>query len=101
MEPAFIERRLELRGKQDVLVRFLRPVRDDENCYRCDYKIIWPDRERTFHGFGIDDVQALMLAMQNAHADLLSSPESKAGLLLWLGERNLGLPMVGQVEHFK
>jgi hypothetical protein len=97
VKPAFIERRLELKGTQGVVVQFFRPV-PDRGDYRCEYKIIWPDRERTFYGMGIDEVQALILAMQNAHADLLSTPESKAGLLTWCGERNLGLPLAGNVS---
>jgi hypothetical protein len=97
VETTFIERRLELKGKAEgVIVRFLRPVVDEED-YRCDYKIIWPDRERTFHGFGVDEVQALISAMQNAHADLLSTAESKAGLLTWLGARDLGMPLAGSL----
>jgi len=97
VDTAFIERRMELEGTGGVLVRFLKPVEDEED-YRCDYQIIWPDRERTFHGYGIDEVQALLSAMQNAHADLLSSTESKTGRLTWLGERDLGLPLAGAMK---
>jgi hypothetical protein len=31
--------------------------------------------------------------MQMAHAQLLTSPEGKAGELRWLGEEELGLPV--------
>jgi hypothetical protein len=95
VEPAFVERRLELEGTAGVLVRFLKPVQDEED-YRCDYSILWPDRERKLSGFGIDEVQALLSAMQNAHAELLATSESKAGRLTWLGERDLGLPRAGR-----
>ena len=98
MESVFIERQFELGGEARVVVRFLRPE-SDRGDYRCDYKIVWPDRERSFHAFGIDAVQALMLAMQMAHVDLLLSPESKAGDLCWLGERNLGLPLSPSVTR--
>lgn len=97
MDSVFVERRLELRDGGDVIVRFFRPLpRDVDFC--CDYQISWPDRERRFHGYGIDSVQALWAAMCNAHAQLLSSPESKAGRLLWLGVRDLGLPLAGGFE---
>jgi hypothetical protein len=91
MDAVFVERQFELAGEARVIVRFFRPELDDD-AYRCDYKIIWPDRERTFNGVGVDGVQALILAMKMAHADLLSSPEAKAGHLSWLGEGDLGLP---------
>ena len=97
VESTFIERRLELEGTAGVVVRFLKPVQDEED-YRCDYQIVWPDRERTFHGFGIDEVQAVLSAMQNAHAELLATAESKAGRLTWLGERDLGLPLAGAMK---
>ncbi len=92
MESVFIERQFELGGEARVVVRFLRPE-PDGNDYGCDYSIVWPDRERRRRIFGIDAVQALLLAMQSAHVDLLLSPESKAGELRWLEQRDLGLPL--------
>ena len=76
MEEIFVERRLQLSDGAEVVVRFLLPV-DDGTCHLCNYTIIWPDRERNFHGAGIDGVQALLHAMCNAHADLLASREGK------------------------
>jgi hypothetical protein len=102
MDSIFAERQLELSDGSAVIVRFFRPEpREVDHC--CDYQISWPDRERRFHIYGIDAVQALILAMQAAHADLLSSPEGKSGLLLWLGERDLGLPLPAALkpEDFK
>jgi hypothetical protein len=101
MDAIFAERQLELRDG-DVIVRFFRPEPRDVD-YCCDCQINWPDRERRFQGYGVDAVQALWVAMCNAHAQLLSSPEGKAGRLLWLGELDLGLPLAGafQPEDFK
>ncbi len=92
MTAVFIERRFDLHGEGDVVVRWFRPEPDQAD-FRCDYQIVWPDRERNSHAFGIDVVQALILAMQKAHVELLASPEYKAGMLRWLGERDLGLPL--------
>jgi hypothetical protein len=92
----FIERRLELTDGREVIIRFLQPVQDvRQDSYRCEYIIDWPDRRRSFYGFGVDAVQALVVAMCNSHAELLSSPEGKAGTLQWLGNRDLGLPLAG------
>jgi uncharacterized protein DUF6968 len=88
----FIERQLQLRGGGEVTVRFSQPRQDGDD-YRCEYQIDWPDRQRRFYGCGVDSVQALIGAMQNAHADLLSSAESRSGALSWLGQRELGLPL--------
>jgi Domain of unknown function (DUF6968) len=89
---SFVERRLELTTGEEVLVCFLQPEETEYN-WRCEYRIEWPDRQRCFYGFGIDAVQALYIAMCMAHADLLSSAESKAGTLRWLGQRDFGLPV--------
>ena len=94
MDVVFIERRFELGDSATVTVRFLRPE-PDGNDYRCDYKIVWPDRERSSYAMGIDAVQALLLAMQKAHVELQVSPEYKAGALCYLGERDLRLPLPG------
>ena len=92
----YVERRLELTDGREVIIRFLQPVQEvGLDSYRCEYIIDWPDHRRTFYGFGVDAVQALVAAMCNSHADLLSSPEGKAGALQWLGEHDLGLPLAG------
>jgi hypothetical protein len=93
MEVSFAERRLELLEGGEVLVRFFAPVQAEVD-YTCRYQIVWPDREREFRGHGIDGLQALLLAIQMARADLLHSPEGTAGKLRWLGGPDLGLPTV-------
>ena len=61
-----LERRLTLTTGGEVIVHFLEPEEVDEDCWRCDYRIQWPDRQRRFHGSGVDGVQALKHAMCNA-----------------------------------
>lgn len=91
-EPAaFVERRFDTPGGE-VICRFRCPHPDGPD-FRCDYEIAWPDRVRSSYGMGVDAVQALLLAMQKAHTDLLISPEREAGELRWLGQRTLGLPV--------
>ena len=91
MADAFIRRRFELGETSEVVVQFNNPVQRDVD-YRCDYEITWPDRKRAFCAFGIDEVQALILALKMVHAELLYSPEGKRGELRWLGSEDLGLP---------
>ena len=92
-----LERRLTLTTGGEVTVHFLEPTQAVED-WQCDYVIKWPNRERRFHASGVDAVQALKHAMCNAHADLLSSPEGKADTLRWLGQRELGLPLAGNLK---
>jgi len=93
MKDAFIERRYELRGGLEVLVRLEGPRPGERGDFRCDYEIVWPDRVRRFYAGGVDEVQALYLAMKSVHAELLFSPEGRRGEITWLGSSDLGLPV--------
>lgn len=95
MQP-FISRTFALGSKQ-VLCSFDKPVADGDD-FRCDYRIVFPTRERRAHVYGADEVQALTLAMQRAHVDLLSAPEHQNEKLLWLGVEDLGLPLPSNVQ---
>jgi hypothetical protein len=69
---------------RDVPCRFFKP-RSDGDDFRCDYEIVWPDGQaRRFYAMGVDSVQALLLAMSNAHADLLTSPEGRRRAITFL-----------------
>ncbi|TGQ38668.1 hypothetical protein [Mesorhizobium sp. M00.F.Ca.ET.216.01.1.1] len=93
MDQPFVSRTFVV-GEQEVVCQFQRPVPRDHD-YRCDCQIAFPSRKRAFHGFGIDEVQALLHAMQNAHADILVSDEYQNQGLMWLDMRELGLPLAG------
>jgi hypothetical protein len=60
--------------------------------YHCRWSIAWPEHEETQTIVGIDGVQALMLAMRNAHGALLRRRERDALDIRWLDENQLGLP---------
>jgi Domain of unknown function (DUF6968) len=94
MSETFIQRRFDLGNSAGVYIRFDRPAPDGDD-FRCNYEVVWPDRRRAFYAVGVDELQALFLAIQMAHADLVSSPEGKRGELSWLGSRDLGLPLPG------
>lgn len=90
MQP-FVSRTFTLAG-QDVLCVFELPVPYGRD-FRCDYRITFPTRERRACSYGVDSVQALLLAMQRAHIDLLVSPERREQPLFWLNMEELGLPL--------
>ena len=90
---SFVERHFEFNGGTQVIVRFFEPVAEKQQCFRCDYEIAWPDAQNISRGYGADAVQALVLAMQGAHVDLLASARARAGELTWLGNRDLELPL--------
>ena len=82
-------------GEQEIPCIFHRPVREDDDLYRCNYEIAFPSWRRAFRAHGVDEVQALLHAMGMAHADILASDEYQNQGLMWLGTRDLGLPLAG------
>jgi hypothetical protein len=90
-DPAFVERRFDTPDGK-VLARFVRPVLQASGEYRCDWSIGWPDGEELRHAYGIDGVQALILAMRAAHDALIASHTYRAGRLTFLDQADLDLP---------
>lgn len=89
-DEVLVERSFTL-GEQEVRCRFFRP-RSDGQDYSCTYQIDWPDRQESAQIWGIDGVQALLLAMRSAHGALARRGGRERLPLRWLGEEGLGLP---------
>ena len=56
-----------------------------------------PEGRRSKTAGGVDEVQALLLAMQRAHTDPLAARENDGREVSWLDERTLGLPIAKAV----
>jgi hypothetical protein len=50
--------------------------------------------------YGVDAVQALLLAMQIAHTYLLAARERDGRSVSWLENLRLGLPVADSVRHW-
>lgn len=87
----FVERSFDLDGSP-LVVRFQHPEKATGGEFRCRWSIGWPDGEFRGDTPGEDGIQALMLAMQCAHHDLLESAAYKAGKLTLWGQADLDLP---------
>ena len=87
----FVERTVNVDG-HDVGVRFFRPAAENGSFF-CRFEIDWLEGTRAKRVGGVDEVQALLLAMQIAHTDLLSVRENHGRKISWLNERSLGLPI--------
>ena len=90
----FLERKFLVDGNE-MTCRFYRPVSDGQD-YSCRYEIAWPDSLRSRSAWGVDSVQALSLAMQAMHSDLLLRREREGIDVRWLDGRDLGLPPIGE-----
>jgi hypothetical protein len=92
----FVKRTVNVDG-QDVGVRFFQPKPDDGSFF-CSYEIDWPEGTRSKRAGGVDEVQALLLAMQKAHTDLLSARENHGRKVSWLNDRSLGFPIADTIR---
>lgn len=84
---------------QEAICRFSRPE-EDGGSYVCHYEILWPERLRSSKAGGVDEVQALLLAMQKAHTDLLAARNRDGRTVEWLDGESLGLPVAQSVRDW-
>jgi hypothetical protein len=68
--------------------------------WTCEYEIGWPEGPRKFAGHGIDNVQALMIALQMIGAELYTSTYHRAGQLRHNGQPGgYGFPVTSNCRH--
>jgi hypothetical protein len=65
----------------------------DRGDYCCTYEIAWPEGPRRRTIYGVDPIQAVLLAMQMAHVDLLVARKDDGRDVRWLDGCRLGLPI--------
>ncbi len=83
-----------------VLIGKPEPFPDGIDWY-CPYQITGIGSERVWWAGGVDSVQALVLALQNVGAWLVSSPEFKGGELRWecgSTDGDLGFPVSANIR---
>jgi len=91
MQEPFVERFFKIDG-QNVECRFYQPTQDGTD-FSCRYTINLLGKTKERRGYGVDAIQALLLAMKKAHVDLLVLRDQKCLRVEWLDDENLGLPL--------
>ena len=80
-------------------VELYAPTQSDlSDDFQCGYKIEGIGAQKVKFAYGVDSLQALLLAMQSIGADLYSSDAAKTGQLRWLGQLDLGIPVPKSIE---
>ena len=95
---AFVRRVVEVDG-QDVPCRFFIPEADSGDFF-CRLEVDWPEGTKSRRIYGVDEVQALLFAMQSAHTDLLVARENGGRDVSWLGQRKLGFPVADVIRDW-
>jgi hypothetical protein len=98
MQGPFIVRVFQVDGR-DVDCKFFRPEETGDD-YICRYIIDFPDKPKVSQGYGVDAVQALLLAMKKAHVELLFARNKMERRVEWLEQGNLGLPLDEAVREW-
>lgn len=73
---------------------------EDRGSFFCRYQIGWPEGAKMRRAGGVDEVQAILLAMMNAHTDLLAARNMDGRLVEWLDGQSLGLPVTPSVRDW-
>jgi hypothetical protein len=98
----FLRRMLTLRlpsGDQPVEVRIHSPRQLDID-YECQVEIHWPGQIWRGSMIGVDECQAVFLALQLVGIRLYNSDHHNAGRLIWLEPgQGYGFPVTNNVRH--
>ena len=86
--------------RSDVTVRIFQPEPDpDGPHYRCKVQIEWPSDIKQLFAYGVDAIQALILALNLLGTYINTSQAVKEGRLVWLKPGGgFGLPVPRNVE---
>lgn len=91
MQSPFVTRHISFDG-QLIACHFSQPETDGSAC-RCRYEIEWPSGPRSRNVLGLDEVEALLIAMQAAHFELLMARKNGGAEVKWRDEASLGFPL--------
>lgn len=77
---------LRLRGSNadvDIPIRVFLPEAGEKDAWSCRFEIDWPHGKRSVSAWGVDSVQAILLALQMVGAEIYTSDYHKSGNLVW------------------
>lgn len=94
-----ISRTYQLGEDRTVILCLFQPEYIGEDAV-CHFSITGLSKEITSHAFGIDEIQATLLALTKSASILYACTEYKTGQLKWLGTSDLGLPSTTSFQNF-
>jgi hypothetical protein len=86
--------KLQSSGREiEIPIRLFAPQQGD-NGWFCWYEIDWPENKRVRNAWGVDSVQAIVIALQMVGTDIYTSNYHKSGNLMFEGpSRGYGFPV--------
>lgn len=95
-------RALKLQREKDVFEIVIRIFAPEGNgrTWSCRYEIDWPEGRQVMEAWGIDSVQAILLAFQMIGADIYTSAYHKSGRLVFEAPGlGYGFPVTESLRH--
>ena len=81
-----------------IPIRIFAPSEQGKN-WSCRYEIDWPDGRHTMEAWGVDSVQAILLAFQMIGAELYTSDYHQSGQLMFLDPgQGYGFPVAASIR---
>lgn len=69
--------------KLQIPINVFAPKLQKPGVWECRYDVGWPEGPRSYAGYGVDSIQALLIAFGMIGAELYASNYHKAGQLIW------------------
>jgi hypothetical protein len=67
----------------EIPITIFSPVQDKPGAWYCRYDVGWPEGLRSSEAWGVDGIQALLIALGKIGAELYTSNYHKSGRLQW------------------
>ena len=81
-----------------ISINIYAPLRGEHD-WSCAYEIAWPDMPRRGFGYGVDGMQALLLALQAIGTEVYTSDYHRSGWLYWEKPgRGYGFPVPSTIR---
>ena len=67
----------------EIPITIFAPERQKPGVWECRYGVGWPEGLRSYSGYGVDPIQALLITLGMIGAEVYASNYHKSGNLVW------------------
>jgi hypothetical protein len=83
----------------EIPIKIFAPECEEPGAWSCRYDVGWPEGNRTYAGWGVDSIQAVVATLSMIGAEIYSSTYHKSGNLYWDKPGNgYGFPVVPTIR---
>ena len=86
-------------GVAPIAINIFAPECEQPGAWSCRYDVDWPEGPRTYAGWGVESIQAVVATLNMIGAEIYSSNYHKSGRLYWDAPGNgYGFPVVPTIR---